>query len=281
MRPCAPLFATLICSALLVAAPVRAEFLTNGDFEAGPAISPTFPVLAVAPGATSLTGWTVVGSDVSIVTNNYWVPISGARSVALSSTAPGAIEQTFPSTAGANYRLTFWIAGEPLSTPTIKHLRVTAGPTQADYTFDITPAWNWDMFWSQKTLDFTASASTTTVRFASQDASQWGPAIDGASLVLTSLGVPVSSPLSLSPVSPDPTQGRARIAFSLANAGHARLALYDVQGRERARVLDGTLGAGPHAVSFDAAEWGGAPGLYLAVLETGGQRLVRRFTVLR
>ena len=279
MRPRAML-AALLCSALLAAAPVRAEFLTNGGFEAGAAISPTIPVLAVAPGGTSLTGWTVVNGAVSIVTSDYWVPIAGTRSVALSSTGPGAIQQSFPSTPGANYRLTFWIAGEPFSTPTIKHLRVTAGPAQADYTFDIAPAWNWDMFWTQHTLDFTANASTTTVRFASQDDTQWGPAIDEASLVLTSLGVPPSSPLSLSAVSPDPTQGRARVAFSLASAGHARLSLYDVQGRERARLVDGALGAGPHAASFDAAEWGAAPGLYLAVLETAGQRLVSRFTVL-
>jgi hypothetical protein len=45
-------------------------------------------------------------------------------------------------------------------------------------------------------------------------------------------------------------------------------------------LVEGTLGAGPHTVDFHAAEWGGEPGLYLALLETAGQRLVRRFTVL-
>jgi choice-of-anchor C domain-containing protein len=279
MRTRALLITTLL--SLSAASVSHAQLLVNGNFEVGPAIAPLSPVLAVAPGNPALTGWTVVTGAVSIVTDNYWVPLSGTRSVALSSTGAGAIEQTFASAPGAVYRLTFWISGEPFSTPTIKHLRVTAGPASQDYTFDVTPAWQWDMFWTQKTLDFTANASTLKVRFASLDASSWGPAVDSAKVELVSAGVPSSSSLSLSAVSPDPARGPARLAFSLASAGHVRLALYDVQGRERARLLEGELGAGPHTAAFDAAQWGGAPGLYLAVLETAGQRLVRRFTVLR
>jgi len=280
MRPRALRFAALISALLLAAGPARAQFISNGSFEQGPAIPLANPIFAVAPGNTALTGWTVSGGAISIITDNYWVPQSGHRSVELSSTGPGAIEQTFATSTGANYRLTFWLTGEPFSSPTLKHLRVTVGATVQDYTYDVTPAWHWDMFWLQHSLDFTAAGSNTTLRFASLDASQWGPALDSVKVELTSLDVPASSRLSLSAISPDPTSGRARVSFSLANAGHVRLALYDVQGRERARLLDGTLGAGPHTAAFDATEWGGAPGLYLAVLETAGQRFVRRFTVL-
>ena len=71
-----------------------------------------------------------------------------------------------PVAPGATYRLTFWVSGEPFSSPTIKHLRVNAGPVQQDYTFDDTPAWHWDMAWAPHTFDFTATTATSTVRFA-------------------------------------------------------------------------------------------------------------------
>ena len=281
MRPRAHHFAPLLLAALLAAGPVRAQLLVNGNFEQGPPISPENAILAVAPGNPALTGWTVVNGAINIITDNYWVPLSGQRSVVLSSTGAGAIEQSFATSTGVSYRLTFWLTGEPFSSPTLKHLRVTAGPATQDFTYDVSEAWHWDMHWSQHTLDFTANASSTTLRFASLDASAWGPAVDSAKVELVSLDVPSKSALSMSAVSPDPTLGRASVAFSLKARGHVRLALYDVQGRERARVLDGEMEAGPHRAEFDAAEWGGAPGLYLAVLETAGQRFVRRFTVLQ
>ena len=280
MRPRARCFAKLLCWSFLAVVPARAQLLVNGNFEAGPVIPLANPIFAVAPGNTALTGWTVVGGTVSIVTDNYWVPLSGQRSVALSSTGPGAIEQSFSTSQGSAYRVTFWLTGEPFSSPVLKHLRVTAGPATQDFVYDTSPGWHWDMHWAQHAFEFTADASSTTLRFASMDASQWGPAVDSVKAELVSTGVPAISALSLSAVAPDPSRGRARLTFSLAHAGHVRLALYDVQGRERARLVDGTLGAGPHTAAFDAAEWGAAPGLYLAVLETAGQRLVRRFTVL-
>lgn len=281
MRPRALRLATFLSVALLAATSARAQLLVNGNFEQGPVIPLVNPIFAVASGNTALTGWTVVGGAIGIITDNYWEPLSGQRSVELSSTGPGEIEQAFATSSGASYRVTFWLTGEPFSSPTLKHLRVTAGSATQDYAYDITPAWHWDMHWAQHQFEFTANSASTTLRFASLDATQWGPAIDSAKVELVSLDVPSSSGLSLAAVSPDPSAGRARIAFSLAHAGPVRLAIFDVQGRERARLLDGVLGAGPHAAEFDASAWGGASGLYLAMLETAGQRLVRRFTVLR
>ena len=281
MRPRAPFPTMLLLALLLFALPARAQNFSNPDFEQGPVIPPQSPILVVQPGGTALTNWTVVNSAVSIITDAYWIPIAGSRSVSFEGgPGAGAIEQTVPTVAGLNYRVTFWISGAPFSTPTIKHLRVTAGPAQQDYEFDITPAWEWDMFWTQHTLDFTANSANTTVRFASLDGANFGPAIDNAKVELTSLGVPPASVLSLSPVSPDPSHGRGRIAFSLARAGRVKLTIFDVQGRASARLMDGDLGAGPHSIEFNVAEWGGAPGLYMALLETAGQRLARRFTVL-
>jgi len=279
MRP-RPLLAVLLVVALLGAAPARAQLLVNGNFEDGPAMAPANPVLTLAAGSTALTGWTVATGAVAVVTDGYWVPLSGQRSVALASGGPGAIEQAFASSPGAVYRLTFWISGEPFSTPTIKHLRVTAGATIQDFTFDVTPAWHWDMAWARHTLDFPATGATTTLRFTSLDASAWGPAVDSAKVELVSASVAGAPGLSLSPVTPDPVRASGRVAFTLPATGRARLALYDVQGRERARLADGVYAAGRHEFTFDASAWNASPGLYLAVLDAAGTRRVRRFTTL-
>lgn len=262
-------------------APVHAQMLANGNFENGPAIPLASPILAVPPGSTALTGWSVVVGAVNIVTDNYWVPLSGTRSLVLSNAnGAGAIQQTIATAPGAVYRLTFWMSGEPFSSPTLKHMRVNAGPVQQDYTFDNTPAWHWDMAWEQHTLDFTANATTSTLRFTSLDASPWGPAVDSMKVELVSASVPTSPRLALARVAPDPMRASARLEFSLAQTGRVHLGVFDVQGRALVTLADGTYAAGTHAVTLSAAALGGRPGLYLAVLETPQGRRVRRFTVL-
>src|SRR5262249_13856150 len=108
-----------------------ADLLVNGNFEDGPAMPPSNPIFAVAPGDATSPGWTVRAGIVCVVSDGYWVPLSGQRSMCLSDNRPlsgatvgGSISQTFASAPGATYRLTFWVSGEPFTTPTIKHLRV-------------------------------------------------------------------------------------------------------------------------------------------------------------
>jgi choice-of-anchor C domain-containing protein len=258
-----------------------AQVPTNGNFELGPAIPQQSPIFAVAPGNPALTGWTVTGGSVSIVTDNYWTPRSGTRSVVLSSTGPGAIQQDLATSVGSFYRLTFFLSGEPFSTPTIKHLRVTLAGSVHDLTFDVSPGWHWDMHWKLQAIEFTAPSTSTLLKFQSLDATQWGPAIDSVKLTLVSAGVPGSEQLSLSAVTPDPVPGRGRLSFSLPTPGRARLVVYDVQGREVARLADGEHAAGPRTVEFDPSEWGVRPGLCVVVLQAAGRTLMRRFIVLR
>lgn len=130
------------------------------------------------------------------------------------------------------------------------------------------------------TLEFTTPGSATTVRFSSQDTGQWGPAIDSSKVGLVSTSVPETHALAFAAVTPDPVRAGGRMAFTLATAGRARLAVYDVQGREQALLADDTFGAGTHSLEFAPRAWGARPGLYLAVLSAGGRIFVRRFTVL-
>ena len=67
---------------------------------------------------------------------------------------------------------------------------------------------------------------------------------------------------------PNPFNPSTEIQFTLPEAGHVTLAVYDIQGREVARLLDGQQEAGPHAATFTATDL--PTGTYLYRLTAGG-----------
>ena len=78
---------------------------------------------------------------------------------------------------------------------------------------------------------------------------------------------------------PNPTSGAATISFTLPASGRVRLAVYDLLGRQVARVVDGDLAAGTHDVQVDA---GALPsGVYVYRLDAGTRHQVRRMVVVR
>jgi len=78
---------------------------------------------------------------------------------------------------------------------------------------------------------------------------------------------------------PDPFNPTTTIAFDLAQAAPVRLAVYDLQGRQVADLVDGWRAAGSHEVTFDAS--GLASGLYLYVLQAGEVRSVGKMTLMK
>ena len=78
---------------------------------------------------------------------------------------------------------------------------------------------------------------------------------------------------------PNPTSGRAHIAYVLNEARTVRAVVYDAAGREVAVVQDGEQPAGVYAVAFDTA--GLAAGLYLVRVTDGRTVVSRTLTVAR
>ena len=78
---------------------------------------------------------------------------------------------------------------------------------------------------------------------------------------------------------PNPSRGSVEVPFELAVAGAARLTVVDALGREVARLVDGEVAAGVQRATLDGRAL--AAGVYVLVLETGGERLTRTLTVLR
>jgi hypothetical protein len=75
---------------------------------------------------------------------------------------------------------------------------------------------------------------------------------------------------------PNPTDDRAEISFSLTSVGKARLAVYDVLGREVTVLYDG-----PAASEVRVQTPNLPAGVYVAVLRTGERVETQRFTVVR
>ena len=78
---------------------------------------------------------------------------------------------------------------------------------------------------------------------------------------------------------PNPSRGSVEVPFELGAAGTARLTVVDALGREVARLVDGEVAAGAQRATLDGRAL--AAGVYVLVLETGGERLTRTLTVLR
>ena len=78
---------------------------------------------------------------------------------------------------------------------------------------------------------------------------------------------------------PNPFNPTTEIRFTLPEAGAVSLAVYDVQGREVRRLVEGALEAGPHAVPFDASAL--PTGTYLYRLTAGGVTETGRMVLVK
>ena len=83
---------------------------------------------------------------------------------------------------------------------------------------------------------------------------------------------------------PVPSAGPVTIAWAVARAGEAELAIHDVAGR-RIRTLErGPVAPGPRETTWDGRDDAGrraASGLYFAVLRTDGELFTRKVVLLR
>ncbi len=77
----------------------------------------------------------------------------------------------------------------------------------------------------------------------------------------------VPSAFGLEPVFPNPAGPATTALFDLPRAAHVRLTVYDVLGREVARLVDGVLPAGRHTAAWQSG--GVAGGVYLLRMQAG------------
>lgn len=177
---------------LLGATGASANLITNGGFEVG-TVAGLFSTLNA--GSLNLNNWTIDSGSIDYI-NNYWQDAgSGSgRSIDLNGLVPGSISQSFATTAGVLYEVTFSLSGNPdnTHTPAIKTLRVSltgASSASHDFTFDTTNPVNssGNMGWLTKSFTFLGGAGLTTITFLSLTTDPvslpaFGPALDEVSV---------------------------------------------------------------------------------------------------
>ncbi len=181
-----------------VAAPMSASaadanLIVNGSFEE-PSVWQSSAVTEYAAGSTEMPGWTVGGNSVDLIGETYWAAEDGDQSLDLSGSAPGSVTQTVATTPGANYTLTWYMAGNTNCGQAIKTMDVSWDGTQVDApTFDDSGDSGTSMGWVELQLNVTATSASSTVEFADAtlDGSQCGSTLDNVSLVPASVAAPV------------------------------------------------------------------------------------------
>lgn len=159
----------------------------NGGFE-NAAVNPGASYLSLGPDDKQITGWVIGGKGIDYI-GTYWQPSEGNRSIDLSLTENGTISTPLNTVPGTTYQLSFDMAGNPDGGPEEKALRVWIDDKYQDFTFNIKGKTRENMGWVTKTLEFTASTSSTLLKFEGLTNTAWGPAIDN--VIVTPLGMPL------------------------------------------------------------------------------------------
>ena len=157
---------------------------------------------------------------------------------------------------------------------------MSAAGQHADFTFDSSNNWHWQMDWAPHTWSFTAIASSTTIEFYSLSDRTGESGTDDIIVGLVTTDVPQrAAELSLAITSLNSGEGNRDVFVFAARRGAGGAVVTDVHGRRVATLADGEFPAGQRF-----ARWGGAdapPGVYVVTMRAGGRVLARRFALLR
>jgi choice-of-anchor C domain-containing protein len=160
----------------------------NGSFETGTYVDGGSGFEQLSAGDTSIDGWTVDAGSVDWI-GDYWLAPDGVMSIDMSGVEAGTLSQTFDTTIGNTYTVSFQLSGNPAGDPLVKTLDVSAtGGSVSSYTHDVTGTDLTSMVWTAETYTFLATSATSTLSFISTTDGAFGPAIDA---VVVTESVPV------------------------------------------------------------------------------------------
>jgi hypothetical protein len=190
--------------------PVQADSIINGDFsEPNAATLPNDGSVYkfIYAGDPSLTGWTVTNGSVATIvvaaTFGAPSPSGNPQDLDLDGNSAGTISQSFATTPGASYTLSFNYYNDPTgdSIPAAATVSVS-GSNLASQIITHGDSAVGDLYYSSFSGDFTANSSSATLTFASNDSasSAGGIVLDAVSVSPAVATVPLPSTLGLSAV---------------------------------------------------------------------------------
>lgn len=188
----------LASAAIAAVVPVaaHANLISNGTFAAPSCASSSY--CEYSAGSTAITGWTVTGNTVDLITGYWQAPPGGGNSVDLDGVGPGGVASTsFATSNGGEYVLTFDLSGNPDGNLGPHTVAVDVDGTIQNFTFDTAAEQNTrsDMKWVQESMTFTSNTTLSSISFTSLDPSDspYGAVIADVDVE----GVPEPATLSL------------------------------------------------------------------------------------
>lgn len=158
---------------------VCAQNLVNdGSFEQAVVPPPWIQRLA----GETFGGWTVdtVGQGIVQVHTPVAPAADGVQFVELNFYQPGGISQAIGTVPGRTYRLSFQLAGQTDTGPSVKHMRIDwGGVTVTTVTWDLNASGGQ---WEPHTYLLTATAPTTVLHFLGLEEVDGGPFLDDVRL---------------------------------------------------------------------------------------------------
>ncbi|MGP8106897.1 MAG: choice-of-anchor C family protein [Desulfobaccales bacterium] len=144
---------------LIFAPAAGANLIVNGDFTSGP-YPGSFTTLY--PGDTNIAPWGIASGSVDYI-GTYWSAPSGL-SLDMNGLSQGSIAQTFATTNGQEYLVTFELAGNFDGPPNPKTLTVSVGGAPQTFSFSEPGSWSKpnNMGWTPESFTFTAGVGPST-----------------------------------------------------------------------------------------------------------------------
>ncbi len=170
--------AVFVCAAGL-AGSAHANLIMNGSFEES-TLNPGGSWSVLGGGDSSIAGWTTVGGGVDYFGTSITAS-DGIHSIDINNTtAGGGVEQTFATTAGWVYTVTFDMSANMFGSPAEKVMRVSAGGSSEEFVFDYVAAGSTaqDPKWESMEWSFVASGSSSSLRFTGVSGGVFGAALD-------------------------------------------------------------------------------------------------------
>ncbi len=190
---------SVACFSLSATAQASGNLLINGGFE-HPATS--FVNYLASGGFTGITGWTTTGNGVHWMTESlgYFTDPTGKDAVDLANytRANGGIKQSFNTTAGARYEvsfagMTFQNAGNPDG---LGEITVLIDNVEMQ-TYQLVNRSSASNAWQNFSLSFTAAAASTTLEFRHKPAGENYSFVNDAGVFAAPVPEPESGVLML------------------------------------------------------------------------------------
>ncbi|MER7787006.1 choice-of-anchor C family protein [Streptomyces sp. NPDC097640] len=165
----------------MAAAPAATATAAVSRFDDGSFEYPTAPANAFTTlsSGQSIGPWKVTRGAVDLIGAGFWQAAEGNQSVDLNAAEPGTVAQTFRTTAGQRYTVTYSLAANPAGGPAVKTGSVLIdGQNFQDFSFNSTGKSFANMGYVTRGVTFVANGTTTTLGFTSTVAGAYGPVID-------------------------------------------------------------------------------------------------------